>query len=269
MLNARHDQTRSKRCCGNAIPCASRQIPSLFTSNIKTQTMMKQIKLFTPLLWLALALSSLIACVSDDYNDWITRQPRAIVTVCPKADGSYFMQLDDSTTLVPKGNPRAPYGNKEVRALVNYNEASGGRRGGQHTVEVLWMDSIRTKWPVPSKGAENDRVFGNDEIEIVKDWTTVAEDGYLTLRLRTQFGNPQIIHKVNLLTGVNPNDPYEMELRHDACGDVMGPMADALVAFNLNALPRPKQGNKVQLKLRWKSFHGERVTNIKLSFRKS
>ena len=68
----------------------------------KTQTMMKQIKVFTPLLWLALALSSLISCVSDDYNDWITRQPRAVVTVCPTPNGSYFMQLDDSTTLLPR-----------------------------------------------------------------------------------------------------------------------------------------------------------------------
>ena len=235
----------------------------------KTQTMMKQIKVFTPLLWLALALSSLISCVSDDYNDWITRQPRAVVTVCPTPNGSYFMQLDDSTTLLPKGNPPAPYGKKDVRALVNYEEAYGGRRGGRQTVNVLWMDSIRTKMPVASKGADNDLVFGKDEIEIVKDWTTVAEDGYLTLRLRTQFGNNQIPHKVNLLTGVNPDNPYEIELRHDAAGDVMGHMGDALIAFNLNGLPRPKHGNKVRLKLRWKSFHGERVTFIKLTFRKS
>ena len=156
-----------------------------------------------------------------------------------------------------------------MRALVNYEEAYGGRRGGRQTVNVLWMDSIRTKMPVASKGADNDRVFGKDEIEIVKDWTTVAEDGYLTLRLRTQFGNNQIPHKVNLLTGVNPDNPYEIELRHDAAGDVIGHMGDALIAFNLNGLPRPKHGNKVRLKLRWKSFHGERVTFIKLTFRKS
>ena len=115
---------------------------------------MKQIKVFTPLLWLALALSSLISCVSDDYNDWITRQPRAVVTVCPTPNGSYFMQLDDSTTLLPKGNPPAPYGKKDVRALVNYEEAYGGRRADDkpsmccgwtaYVPKCLWLRKVPT-----------------------------------------------------------------------------------------------------------------------------
>ncbi|CEN49242.1 conserved hypothetical protein [Capnocytophaga canimorsus] len=54
-------------------------------------------------------------------------------------------------------------------------------------MRINWIDSIRTKKPVPDLGAENDAKYGNDAIEVVKDWLTVAEDGYLTLRIRTQM----------------------------------------------------------------------------------
>ena len=62
-------------------------------------------------------------------------------------------------------------------------------------------------------------------------------------------------HNINLLTGVNPDNPYEVELRHDANGDIGGSMGDALIAFNLDDLP-PKDGQTVKLKLNWKSFSG-------------
>ena len=33
-----------------------------------------------------------------------------------------FLQLDDKTTLLPTNMTKSPYGEKEVRALVNYKE---------------------------------------------------------------------------------------------------------------------------------------------------
>jgi hypothetical protein len=74
------------------------------------------------------------------------------------------------------------------------------------------------------------------------------------------------MHYINLLTGVNPNDPYEVELRHDANGDIGGSMGDALIAFNLNDLPR-KDGQNVKLKLNWKSFNGPKSAEFELYLR--
>lgn len=192
--------------------------------------------------------------------------PSAVVTVRPQTDGTFFLQLDDSTRLNSTNIKTSPYGNKEVRALVSYKVAESEKKARVQNIHINWIDSIRTKKPVPSLGAENDNKYGNDPIEIVRDWTTVAEDGYLTLRVRTQWSRTSVRHILNLLTNTNPQDPYELELRHDAKGDIGGTMGETLIAFNLNDLPKPDNG-KVKIKLKWKSFSGDKSTEFDLRFR--
>ena len=130
------------------------------------------------------------------------------------------------------------------------------------------MDSIRTKWPVPYIEEQNDRLYGNDPVEIVRDWVTVAEDGYLTLRIRTLWGDRNVKHHVNLLTGKNADDAFEVELRHNAMGDVRGHVGDALIAFNLNQLPRNGQ-DAVKLKVHWTSFSGPKSAEFDLQLHPS
>lgn len=208
----------------------------------------------------SLIISSLSSCTSNDDNMALL-QPTALVTVRPTDSGTFTLQLDNTTTLYPTNMKSSPFGNKEVRALVNYTDE--GSRGNTRNVYINWIDSIRTKKTVPDLGIENDAKYGNDAIEIVNDWVTIAEDGYLTLRIRTQWGMLNNKHNINLLTGVNPDNPYEVELRHDANGDIGGNMGDALIAFNLNDLPL-KDGETVKLKLNWKSFSGPKTTEFEL-----
>lgn len=224
---------------------------------------MNRLKLMTCVLGLSALTGTLQSCTEDDDDNITLLRPTALVTVRPAADGTFTMQLDNTTTLSPSNMKSSPFGDKEVRALVNYTETETGNSRGTRSVHINWMDSIRTKTPVPDLGAENDAKYGNDAIEIVKDWVTIAEDGYLTLRLRTQWGMSGNKHYVNLLTGANPDDPYELELRHDARGDTGGIVGDALIAFNLNDLPR-KDGQDVKLKLSWKSFSGKKSAEFAL-----
>ena len=114
------------------------------------------------------------------------------------------MQLDNETTLYPSNITKSPYGSKEVRALVNYS--TDDSRPDGTGVYVNWLDSIRTKIPAFTTD-NNSQVFGNDPLEIINDWVTVAEDGYLTLRFRTVWGLTNIPHHINLVTGINPEDP--------------------------------------------------------------
>ncbi len=53
-------------------------------------------------------------------------------------------------------------------------------------VNVNWIDSILTKKPVLclDSSEENHAKYGHDAVDIVRDWVTVVEDGYLTLRFR-------------------------------------------------------------------------------------
>lgn len=221
---------------------------------------MKKTILFLGLGALSMSLAS---CLDDDDND--IYRPTALVTVCPDSDGGFTMQLDNTTKLVPVNMKSSPYGSKEVRALVNYTEEGEYDDNSRiRNVHVNWLDSIRTKLPVESAGGDNDQKFGNDPIEIMHDWVTVAEDGYLTLRIRTLWGSGAV-HVINLLTGINDSDPFELELRHDANGDRAERWGDALIAFNLNNLPRTSDNAKI--KLHWKSFSGDKSAEFEIEMR--
>ena len=202
-----------------------------------------------------LAATSLQSC---DLDDWAMNYPNALVTIKTSAtDGRVYFQLDDSTTILPTNMKSSPYGTKEVRALTNF-KVDGGQSGHySKTATVNWVDTILTKQMAPSV-ADNATTYGNNPIEIVRDWTTVVEDGYITLRFRTYFGNGKK-HVINLVRGSNP---YEVVLYHNANGDMYGVVRDGLVAFRLSDLP-DTQGRTVNLTLKWLSFSGEKSTTFK------
>ena len=209
---------------------------------------------------------SLQSCLDDDDN-YAMRFPNALVTVKTDADQTVFLQLDDKTTLLPTNMTKSPYGEKEVRALVNYKEVDEPSDIYTQAVHINWIDSILTKPIAPDLGEENDEVYGTDPVEIVNDWVTIAEDGYLTLRFRTIWGGSKK-HFVNLLLGQNLENPYEVEFRHNAYGDTYGSEGDGLVAFKLDELP-DTEGKTVKLKLKWKSFSGEKSAEFDYCTRKA
>ena len=154
---------------------------------------------------------------------------------------------------------------KVVRALVNYEEVA---KIAEDTLEVKlnWMDSIRTKKPLMLDDADKIIDFENDPVEIVKDWVTIAEDGFLTLRIRTLWSPYCRHHTINLIGGLNPENPYEFVLRHDANGDYAMEYADALIAFDLNEVFKDEE--EIKLKLKWNSFSGEKETEFSLTMHK-
>ena len=230
---------------------------------------MKMKSIFNKKILIAIATISslsLQSCLDDDDN-YAMRFPNALVTVKTDADQTVFLQLDDKTTLLPTNMTKSPYGEKEVRALVNYKEVDEPSDIYTQAVHINWIDSILTKPIAPDLGEENDTVYGTDPVEIVNDWVTIAEDGYLTLRFRTQQGDYQTKHFVNLLLSENPENPYEVEFRHNSHGNMGGELADALVAFDLSDLP-DTQGKTVKLKLKWKSFDGDKSAEFDYCTRK-
>lgn len=206
---------------------------------------------------------SLNSCDTDNDNEFVQR-PTALVTVYPTTSDGFTMQLDDSTSLVPTNMKASPFGEKKVRALVNYTMEERSNGGNSMNVYVNWIDSIRTKQPVATLGAEDKDVkeYGNDPIEIVRDWVSVAEDGYVTLRIRTLWGGTAK-HIINLVSGMNKDNAYELDLRHNAQGDTNGRMGDALIAFDLNSLWK-EQPKEVKIKLNWLSFSGKKSTELSL-----
>ena len=64
---------------------------------------------------------SLSSCDSDSDDEIILQHPTALVTVYPSTSEGFILQLDDSTSLVPTNLKTSPFGEKKVRALVNYS----------------------------------------------------------------------------------------------------------------------------------------------------
>lgn len=214
-----------------------------------------------------IGLSSLSSCLNDD-NTYEKMIPNALVTAKTDGDDTFFLQLDEQTTLLPVNMASSPFGEKEVRALVNYEEVEESSGKYSKAVQINWIDSILTKPIAPDLGEDNDSVYGNDPIEILNDWVTIAEDGYLTLRFMTNWGYGSQPHYVNLLRTDNAANPYEVEFRHNAYGDVYGELGSALVAFDLSQLPNT-DGKTVKLTLKWKSFSGEKSTEFDYCTRKA
>ncbi len=227
---------------------------------------MKKISSFFAVLGIIASMGLTQSCSSDSDSGKI--YTNALVTVKPNADNSFYLQLDDKTTLFPVNMKTSPYGKKEVRALTCYSVLSGYTGNYTHGVEVLWLDSILTKSLAPNiSEEENLKKYGADAVDIVDDWVTIAEDEYLTLRFRTRWGG-RAVHKLNLVYRQDANNPYTVSFYHHANGDTSGVIGDALVAFKLEGLPDTK-GETVDLTLTWQSFSGPKSATFKYCTRKA
>ncbi len=208
-----------------------------------------------------------VSCLKDNGTEY-EYDTLAMVTIWPETD-SFKLQLNDSTVLRPTNVSVSPYGDKVVRAYAGYTEAdvlptvtkSSEEMFIKH-VKLSWVDSILTKKPVQTLGDKDDDTYGTAPIEILNAWSTVAEDGFLTLNIRTISGAPGTTHYINLVTGSVPDDPFVLTLRHKCDTSYSSLMSDGILAFNLNDLPHTS--DEVTVKLTWTSFTGIKTEEFKL-----
>lgn len=216
---------------------------------------------------LAAGLLGLSSCLKDNGVDYSLFYPNALVTCKTSEAGEFYLQLDDKTTLKPLNVQASPFKGKQVRALTNFTDKgpytpSGSGMKFDRAVEVNWIDSVRTKTTVMSTGDRvgDDKAYGIAPIEIIDNWVTVLEDGYLTLAFCADWGNPHRPHAVNLVQGADKDDPYYLEFRHDTLDDrfeMGGRTMNGIVAFDLSSLP-DTGGKTVKMTIRYLSFRGER-----------
>lgn len=181
----------------------------------------------------------------------------ALVTV-KYEDGKCVLQVDDDTRVYPT-NLQEGTGD-ETRALTElYSEvATSSLKDGQE-VQVLAINPILTKKAAPIVIGKE---YGNDPVMIVNDWLTVAEDGYVTLHIVTYQGSTGTSHIVEMISGLNPDDPYELEFRHDAQGDSEEKAVEGVVAFNVRDI-LPDTPGEVTFTVKYNSFDGPASTTLK------
>lgn len=224
-------------------------------------------KLLFNLVLIAVALTAAMTVVScdddDDDNHTICPSGPIVAIGTLKTDpssGQFYIQLNDSVTLVPVNIKQSPYGNKEVRAefYFTYTDSASGHYA--RAANVALIDTIRTK-PMSPALADLNKAYGNDPVEVIDDWTTVCEDGYLTLRFRTYFGGAKVHSLYLVRTGDNT-----VELHHNANGDIAQNVGDGIIAFRLNDMPNTN-GEYKTFTLKWNSFSGPKSIQFRYKSR--
>lgn len=222
-------------------------------------------KRFTNYLIAAIAaITVLPSCTVDDNNPpyaWFN--PNMIVTVKSGDNGNIYFQLDEKTTLLPVNIKPSSY-KTPVRALASCEFVDKNAAPYDKAVEVHWLEPVLTKAAVKTEGSASadEAKYGKDPIEIIDSWVSIVEDGYLTLNFVAYFGVNGPAHYINLITGVDPEDPYTVELRHDAKGDMnLCEKRSGVAAFDITSLPDTK-GETVKLKVRYKGFSNDKVVEF-------
>ncbi len=217
---------------------------------------MKRIFKLAAVCLLAVLLSATIqSCNSDNDNGYSKAYANAVVTIKPNADNSQmYLQIDSNTLALPTNRKASPYGTREIRALANLSPVEGkAQEPANGLVFVNWIDTILTKPVAANHYADgNLKAYGNDPVEIVNSFETVAEDGYLTLRFRTLWSGLKT-HTLNLVHRTDANTPYLFTLYHNANGETAGKVGDALVAFRLPDTVDEASG-AINITIQWKSF---------------
>jgi len=222
---------------------------------------MKRIFTYAAILF---AISTVMTSCSKDSDNG--NYANALVTVKTAGDGTCYLQLDNETKVLPTNLPASPFGDKQVRAMTHLKDLQPMVGGDYNkSASVVWIDSVLTKKPVlPKDTLKSGYGYGDYPIEILNSWTTVLEDNYLTLCFSAPSGYYSTMHYVNLVYGINPDDPYEVMFTHDmeAPADYYSGSFTGLVAFDLTRIPGLAQETSAIVTVRYISPVGERTVHF-------
>lgn len=177
----------------------------------------------------------------------------AIVSVKKSPTDTLYFQVDDTTRLFPRNfTDEKLVGERIVCDISIYNKVMGnyGYLTDVHYYDLIDRGNFTKDVSIP----------GDDGLDIIFDWMTCAEDGYLTLHYSTWWGDAGIQHRFSLIAGTNPEDLYELILRQDAAGDGQREKGESLVYFDINTLPDTGDDYKT-LTLKWQNCAGKAETH--------
>ena len=212
---------------------------------------------------LAVIAASLQSCQKSE----IEQYTNAIVTVIPPQSGTTIsVMLDENTVAYPVNYSGNDLGPKEQRALITFREPKGNEAINSSSagpqIFIAAFKPILTKQLAENLGEEqNAQSYGQDPVEIVNDWTTLAEDGYMNICFRTWWGGTAT-HLVNMVYTPEPVNPYCVTFYHDRMDDAANEINDGIVAFSLDGLP-DTQGQTVDLVVKWMSYTGQKQASFK------
>ena len=194
-----------------------------------------------------------------------------IATLHRTDDGDYYLQVDAGLRVYPANfgdlchiEPDCPC--RIVGEVIVFDRLMGDL--GYYGL-LDWFDFIEKGPFVPATldyedtpdgetPPEGNAPNGTDGVDVLADWMTTLEDGFLTLHIQTWWGFEPRRHEFRLVTGTNPTDPYELTLLHFANRDPKSFQADALVCYDLMpVLPLPDDPENTTVTLKWTNDAGQ------------
>lgn len=168
----------------------------------------------------------------------------AIFTARQSDSGVVYLQVNDSTRLYPENMQDEFAGVCRMFGLIRVS-GSQFMDYGYRTV-VDWSEPIdegKMQAGFPASGS-------GDTIDVLDDWMTSVEDGYLTVHYSTFWGTDPVGHSFSLVRVGDPGNPYRLRLVHYRNGDAAEVEGDGLICFDLRDLPETG-GEYVDLVLTW------------------
>ena len=228
---------------------------------------MKQMSSYIRWTWAGLvALLAAVGCAKMDLGpdrEWASFDPGqsnsetddlAIGTLRSR-DGVRYIRLDEKTcsqVMNPESVSAIPDG---TRVFLEFRYVVSGK------VASFCSDAILVEWVSPIDAGDvsildfeecfspenvQSRQY-TDPVDIVTDWMTSLEDGFLTLHYKApQSGDKK--HGFALYRSMNVNDKYAYYLVHNADGD-KGPVSEGIVCFDVFHLLPDTDGETVELSL--------------------
>ncbi|MDR2809545.1 MAG: NigD-like protein [Tannerellaceae bacterium] len=212
---------------------------------------MKTLKIFFACVGLTLTTFTFNSCMNDDNSYSLGDMWMSIATARPLSDNTFYITLDDSTTLWPAAPLYIYYQpDKPQRVQINYTVLGDNYQGYDHVIKLNRIDTILTKSIAENMGEDNDSAYGNDPVEISGIW---IGDGFLNILFKAYFSG-NVKHSVNLIQTGTVDAPYEVEFRHNACRDHSSYLRYGIVAFDLSQIDT--KGKNVTLTIKVNTFNG-------------
>ena len=157
-------------------------------------------------------------------------------------DGVRFIRLDEksiSQVMNPKEIADIPDG---TRVFLQYRYVVAA------SIADFCTDAILVEWASSLDMGEiryDMQALAGDPVDILTDWITSLEDGFLTLHYSIQASG-NVKHDFSLYPSVEP-DTYR--LVHDAHRDIRGTQTDGIICFDVSGLLPDTEGKTVELHL--------------------
>ena len=212
--------------------------------------------------WAGVGLIALLAAVGcakadmgADWLDKVSEKEGLAIGTLRSQDGVRYIKLDEKTCSQVMNPETLSDIMDGTRIFLEFRYVVSG------SVVPFCTDAILVEWATPidqgtvyvldfveAFSAEKiDSGKYTDPMDIVTDWMTSLEDGFLTLHYQIpQSGNKK--HSFALYRGMNGNGNYTFYLVHDADGD-KGAVSDGIVCFDVSDVLPDTNGETVKLSL--------------------